>query len=70
VTSRLTPREQRIVRALLDGGTNRDVAHRLGLQEQTVKNQLSRIYQKVGVRNRTELAVYATRRGVDLDGRR
>ncbi|MGQ0733986.1 MAG: response regulator transcription factor [Acidobacteriota bacterium] len=41
--------------------TNREIARRLGLQEQTVKNQLSVIYGKLGVRNRLELAVHVAR---------
>ncbi len=55
----LTLRERQIVRTLATGGTNRELAHRLGVREQTLKNQLSVIYAKVGVRNRLELAIYA-----------
>ncbi len=43
------------------GGTNAQIAARLRLREQTVKNQLSRLYQKVGVNNRVELAMYGSR---------
>ena len=57
----LTERELRLIRAVMTGGTNRDVARRLGLKEQTVKNRLSEIYDKLGVRNRLELAVYVGR---------
>lgn len=60
----LTRREQRIVRALSSGGTNRELADRLGLREQTIKNQLSAIYAKLGVRNRLELSIYAARHGL------
>jgi two-component system, NarL family, nitrate/nitrite response regulator NarL len=59
--ARLTPRQQRLLRALLAGLTNREIAGRLGLQEQTVKNQLSVLYGKLGVRSRLELAVRAGR---------
>ena len=55
----LTARERRLVRELLTGATNREIAARLGLREQTVKNLLSVIYRKVGVRNRLELALTA-----------
>jgi DNA-binding NarL/FixJ family response regulator len=67
----VTERQQQIVRLLAAGGTNRELAKRLGVREQTVKNQLSRIYTKLGVRNRLELAVYAARHGLgpDADGR-
>lgn len=64
MSARLTPRERRLVRALLAGSTNREIAARLGLREQTVKNQLSVIYGKLGVRNRLELAVHAGRNGL------
>jgi DNA-binding NarL/FixJ family response regulator len=43
------------------GGTNREIARQLGLQEQTVKNQLSVVYEKLGVRNRVDLAMYGSR---------
>ena len=58
MSARLTPQQRRLVRVLLSGSTNREIAARLGLQEQTVKNQLSVIYGKLGVRNRLQLAVH------------
>jgi DNA-binding NarL/FixJ family response regulator len=61
VSGRLTPRQQQILHALLSGSTNREIASQLGLREQTVRNQLSVIYAKLGVRNRLELAVQAGR---------
>ncbi len=64
VTARLTPRQQRLARALLEGSTNREIAARLGLREQTVKNQLTVLYGKLRVRNRLELAVHAGRYGL------
>jgi len=57
----LTSRQRQIVRILGCGATNREIAERLGLREQTIKNQLSLIYGKLGVRNRLELAVHAAR---------
>ena len=57
----LTPRQSQIVRILGSGATNREIADRLGLQEQTIKNQLSLIYGKLGVRNRLELAVHTAK---------
>jgi DNA-binding NarL/FixJ family response regulator len=55
----LTERERQIVAAIVGGASNRDVAHELSVSEQTVKNHLSRIFEKCGVSNRTELAVLA-----------
>jgi len=57
--SALTPREREIVRAVLDGSTNQAIARTLGLREQTVKNYLSSIFDKLRVANRLELALYA-----------
>jgi DNA-binding NarL/FixJ family response regulator len=61
---KLTPREREIVRAIAHGRTNREVAENLGLSEQTVKNQLSVVFQKLHVKNRLELAVYVMRHGL------
>lgn len=70
-SARLTPRERQIVRAIAGGGTNRDIGRRLGVREQTIKNQLSVIYGKLGVRNRLELAIYAARHGLlDAEAKR
>jgi two-component system, NarL family, nitrate/nitrite response regulator NarL len=55
----LTHREIEVIVAIVDGATNRMIADQLGLSDQTVKNHLSHIYDKVGVSNRLELALYA-----------
>lgn len=55
----LTSREIAVIGAVVDGATNRDVSEQLNLSEQTVKNHLSHIYDKVGVSNRLELVVFA-----------
>lgn len=57
----LTHREQLLMDVLASGATNREIARHLGLREQTVKNRLSAIYGKLGLRNRLELAVYLAR---------
>jgi DNA-binding NarL/FixJ family response regulator len=61
VLAPLTEREARLVRILASGATNREIAARMGLREQTVKNRLSMIYGKLGLRNRLELAVHSGR---------
>jgi DNA-binding CsgD family transcriptional regulator len=52
----LTPQEQRIAELVAAGGTNREVAAALFVTVHTVEGALTRIYGKVGVRSRTELA--------------
>jgi two-component system nitrate/nitrite response regulator NarL len=58
-TANLTNREQEIVRAIASGASNRDIAQSLSVSEQTIKNHLSRIFEKCGVSNRVELALLA-----------
>ena len=55
----LTPRELDVVRGIVAGYTNREIARNLGLSEQSVKNVLSTVYQKCHVRSRLELAIFA-----------
>ena len=55
--ARLTEREQQIVQLVSEGLSNAQIAQRLSLSVQTVKNRLSALYPKLGVRSRTELAV-------------
>ena len=55
----LTPRELEIIQEIVEGATNKDIAARFHLSEQTVKNHLSNIFDKLGVSSRLELALYA-----------
>ena len=55
----LTPRERDLVDLVRQGMRNRDIATRLGVTEGTVKVYLHGIFDKVGVENRTELAMRA-----------
>ena len=57
--NRLTPREESVVRLVVQGMTNREIAEALHLSEHTIKNYLFRIFDKLGVSNRVELALYA-----------
>jgi DNA-binding NarL/FixJ family response regulator len=55
----LTTRERQIIRVLSDGVTNKEIGRRLRLAEGTVKVHLHHIYRKLGIANRTALAVLA-----------
>jgi len=57
----LTPRECDVLRGIMRGRTNREIAKDLGLREQAIKNILSITYAKCHVRNRLELMIYAVR---------
>ncbi len=56
---KLTRREKDIVSELLDGHGNREIAQRLGVSAQTVKNGLSKLYRKLGVGGRVGLVRFA-----------
>jgi DNA-binding NarL/FixJ family response regulator len=57
----LTAAEARVLELAGKGMTNAEIAERLFVVETTVKFHLSRIYKKLGVRNRTEAALWASR---------
>lgn len=58
-----TPRERQIISAIVIGCTNKEIASRLTLSEDTVKHHLSHIFAKSGVSNRLELAIWAMNQG-------
>jgi DNA-binding NarL/FixJ family response regulator len=57
----LTARELEIVGTIVAGCMNKDIAHKFSLSEQTVKHHLTNIFDKVGVSNRLELALFAVK---------
>jgi DNA-binding NarL/FixJ family response regulator len=60
----LTPRERQIVALIVTGASNKGIAGKLGLNEQTVKNHLRKIFDKLQVANRVELALTAVEKGL------
>ncbi|WP_058189796.1 response regulator transcription factor [Terracidiphilus gabretensis] len=58
VRDRLTPKEMRIVALIVQGCKNREIAIRLKTTEQVIKNYLRSIYDKTGVSDRLELALF------------
>jgi DNA-binding NarL/FixJ family response regulator len=56
---KLTRREMEIVMAVAGGESNKDIAQRLNVREDTVKHHVSNVFAKLGVSSRLELAVFA-----------
>ncbi len=59
----LSPREMEILGLVIQGMSNREIAYRLGISHQTVKNHMTSILSKLGTADRTQAAVYALRHG-------
>jgi len=64
--SALTPREVEVLRLIARGLDNTAIAQELVLTKRTVQNHISNIYGKLNVASRTEAALLAIRRGLDL----
>ena len=60
----LTPREFEVLGWLVQGKCNKEIARKLGIEVQTVKNHLRPIFQKFGVVRRTELLVKVFEKGI------
>ena len=65
-TARLSPRQREIMGLIRDGFSNKDIAERLGLVLQTVKNEMKEIMYKLAARSRAQAVAEAIRRG-DID---
>ncbi len=59
----LSAREMEILQFVTQGKSNKEIAQILGISHQTVKNHMTSILKKLDVRDRTQAAVYALRRG-------
>jgi len=62
--SKLTPREQQVLRMVVAGHSNKEIAQQWTVSEETIKHHLTRMFDKVGAANRVELAMLATRHGL------
>lgn len=60
----LSSREVEVLRELASGRTNREIADRLSIVEETVKTHVARMLSKLGLQNRTQLVAYAVKRGL------
>mgnify|MGYP001793858588 CR=1 FL=1 len=54
----ITPREQEVLNLVAEGASNREIANMLHIAEKTVKNHVSSLLSRVGVRDRTQLALW------------
>lgn len=60
----ITPREREIIGLIAKGSANKEIGHALGIAEDTVKQHVSRILQKLAVKDRAQAATEAIRRGI------
>jgi len=62
--AQLSPREEEVLRLLATGETNRQIAKRLFVSEETIKSHVAAIFRKLEVSDRTSAAVLAVRAGL------
>ncbi|MBI2681662.1 MAG: response regulator transcription factor [Acidobacteriales bacterium] len=67
VRDRLTAKELKIVALIVQGYKNKEIADRLGTTEQVIKNYLRNVYDKIGVSDRLELALFTIHHKILLD---
>jgi len=58
IQPKLSPKEMAIITCITQGKRNKEIAYQLGTTEQVIKNYLRKIYDKLGVSDRLELALY------------
>lgn len=63
-SSTLTDREREVLILLAQGMANKQIARRLGISEKTVKAHLTNVFQRIGVADRTQAALWAERNGL------
>ena len=63
----LTPRETEVLALVVEGLANKQIARRMGISEKTVKGHLTNLFQRIGVADRTQAALWAERTGILRD---
>jgi DNA-binding NarL/FixJ family response regulator len=66
----LSERESRVLQSVLEGETNKEIGVRLGMTESSVKAVLQKLFEKTGVRSRSQLVRYAIESHIDTRGAR
>ncbi|MCS7234153.1 MAG: response regulator transcription factor [Synergistetes bacterium] len=61
-----TPREKEVLSLIIKGKKNKEIAKELGLKEKTVRNYVSNILQKLGVKDRTQAVIMVLREGLKV----
>jgi DNA-binding NarL/FixJ family response regulator len=61
----LTPREQKVLRSVFEGLTNKEMAYQLGVSQSSVKATLQQLFEKMGVRTRGQLVRIAIERSLE-----
>ena len=61
----LSPREQEVLRSVFEGLTNKEIAHRIGVSQSSVKATLQHLFEKTGVRTRGQLVRIAIERSLE-----
>jgi len=64
----LTPREKEVLRLIVQGKDNREIAQELFLSEKTVKNYVTNILTKLNLEDRVKLVIFAIQEGFPLEG--
>jgi DNA-binding NarL/FixJ family response regulator len=60
----LTARERDVLALVIAGDANKQIARKLGISEKTVKGHLTNLFQRIGVQDRTQAALWAERNGI------
>jgi DNA-binding NarL/FixJ family response regulator len=63
-TVELTVRERDVLALVIAGDANKQIARKLGISEKTVKGHLTNLFQRIGVQDRTQAALWAERNGI------
>jgi DNA-binding NarL/FixJ family response regulator len=66
----LSPRERQVLRGVLEGQTNKEIAHSVGASLSSVKASLQQLFDKTGVRTRGQLVRVAVERSLETTGSR